>query len=297
MASCADFDPPCGEVRGACCLDEVCEYLKPSECEDQGGEYQGDGIPCDPNPCLCTDFFVDAPGEWSGTTCGAVNDCALRDTEEVIYRVTLPEDGLWAFDLCDSTYDTYLFIGTECCLADILSQDDSPECGLQSFAVLSLTAGDYYVDVEGFSGCGDYVLKVYLIESGACCIDATGECFEMVTSADCAGIGGRFEADTACADMDPPCLGPLGACCVDLVCVATTYPGECEGDHYPGFECPEFECPEPFAGDTCANAIVIDELDYTWSGSTCELTDDYDEVCPYSGSTSPDVVFVYHAAD
>ncbi|HOX27319.1 MAG TPA: hypothetical protein PLL30_16300 [Candidatus Krumholzibacteria bacterium] len=44
-------------------------------------------------------------------------------------------------------------------------------------------------------------------------------------------------------------------------------------------------------GDTFDDAIAIPEIPYTTTGTTSGFTDDYDEACPYSGSTSPDVVY------
>jgi len=44
-------------------------------------------------------------------------------------------------------------------------------------------------------------------------------------------------------------------------------------------------------GDTVADAFVIPEIPWTDSGTTTGYTDDYDEACPYPGSTSPDVVY------
>jgi hypothetical protein len=46
-------------------------------------------------------------------------------------------------------------------------------------------------------------------------------------------------------------------------------------------------------GETCAAATVISSLPYLDSGSTAFAANDYDEVCPYSGGTSPDVVYSY----
>ena len=46
-------------------------------------------------------------------------------------------------------------------------------------------------------------------------------------------------------------------------------------------------------GDTILDAVPIPGLPYTNTGSTDGYFDDYDEVCPYSGSTSPDVVYSY----
>ncbi len=46
-------------------------------------------------------------------------------------------------------------------------------------------------------------------------------------------------------------------------------------------------------GDTVNDATVIDALPYNNTGTTSGYADDYDEVCPYSGSTSPDVVYSF----
>jgi len=56
FATCDELEPPCGEVRGACCYASECVYQRPMECADGGSTYKGDGVPCDPNPCLCADF-------------------------------------------------------------------------------------------------------------------------------------------------------------------------------------------------------------------------------------------------
>jgi len=44
-------------------------------------------------------------------------------------------------------------------------------------------------------------------------------------------------------------------------------------------------------GDTIFDAFVIAGIPFSDTGTTAGFTDDYDEVCPYSGSTSPDVVY------
>ena len=46
-------------------------------------------------------------------------------------------------------------------------------------------------------------------------------------------------------------------------------------------------------GDTIADALIIPAVPYNDSGTTVGYTDDYDEVCPYTGSISPDVVYKY----
>lgn len=47
-------------------------------------------------------------------------------------------------------------------------------------------------------------------------------------------------------------------------------------------------------GDTCEDCIPIPELPFTASGDSCPFEDQYDAICPYGGSISPDVVYCYH---
>lgn len=46
-------------------------------------------------------------------------------------------------------------------------------------------------------------------------------------------------------------------------------------------------------GDTIETAVVIPELPYYTTGTTAGYNHDYDESCPYTGSTSPDVVYQF----
>lgn len=49
-------------------------------------------------------------------------------------------------------------------------------------------------------------------------------------------------------------------------------------------------------GETIATAFPILALPFTDTGNTCDNIHDYDEVCNYTGSLSPDVVYSYAAA-
>lgn len=49
-------------------------------------------------------------------------------------------------------------------------------------------------------------------------------------------------------------------------------------------------------GEDCANAVALGALPATVSGTTIGYVDDYDEACPYTGSTAPDVVYSYTPA-
>jgi len=100
-----------------------------------------------------TDFAVLAPGTFSDNTNGAGDDCDVPDFPDGadhVYEVTVPNDGLWTFSLCGSSFDTALQVGTSICGGEIGFNDDS--CGFQSRVVAELTAGVYYVTVDGFEG-------------------------------------------------------------------------------------------------------------------------------------------------
>jgi hypothetical protein len=64
--------------------------------------------------------------------------------------------------------------------------------------------------------------------------------------------------------------------------------------HYE-FEMRRWGADQPVNGDTIADAMIIPALPYNDTGTTAGFTDDYDEVCPYIGSTAPDVVYAYAA--
>ncbi|MCU0304481.1 MAG: hypothetical protein MUC56_10535 [Thermoanaerobaculales bacterium] len=49
-------------------------------------------------------------------------------------------------------------------------------------------------------------------------------------------------------------------------------------------------------GETCATATVIPGLPYTDSGTTAGAVNNYDQACPFTGSTAPDVVYAYTPA-
>lgn len=49
-------------------------------------------------------------------------------------------------------------------------------------------------------------------------------------------------------------------------------------------------------GEDIGSAFVIGGLPFDDSGVTCGHVNDYDEICPYSGSTSPDLVYAYTPA-
>jgi hypothetical protein len=66
-----------------------------------------------------------------------------------------------------------------------------------------------------------------------------------------------------------------------------------EKDPYGGPENTPNEAVFSQGGDVVGSATPITSDSYSATGTTAGYNDDYDEVCPYSGSTSPDVVYSY----
>jgi hypothetical protein len=74
-------------ATGACCIGEECFVLTEEECLAQGGEYQGDDVPCDDTLCVNT-----------GACCIGV-DCVILTEEECIAQGGEYEgDGVPCFD-------------------------------------------------------------------------------------------------------------------------------------------------------------------------------------------------------
>ncbi|MFH1747343.1 MAG: GEVED domain-containing protein [Planctomycetota bacterium] len=78
---CADLNPPCGLVYGACCVGATCTFGLIGDCDAMGGVYQGDDVPCDPNPCVGACCYDDGTCELlpeadcTGLWLGAYSTC------------------------------------------------------------------------------------------------------------------------------------------------------------------------------------------------------------------------------
>lgn len=138
-----------------------------------------------------------AGGSFTGNTTGAGNDCWVSGTtqndtlsEDQIIQVTIPTDGLYRFSMCTgTTWDTYIFVTDGCCSGTILNDytNDDDRCGTvggpSETECLNLTAGTYYVLVEGWQQTdgGAYTLTVECCQ--ACVVtcnvnEQEGVCFD-----------------------------------------------------------------------------------------------------------------------
>jgi len=148
-------------------------------------------------------------------------------------------------------------------MADALDLNPNNIYGLQ----LTPAAGgslseSYYVDLDNDTlsqdktALGDVdVVRTCVqppVNTGACCVTATGQCVNAVSQADCLAMPGRYAGDnTICATavFVPPCEPPVsgGACCVTATgqCVNVVTQTVCLG------------MPGRYAGDNtdCATAV------------------------------------------
>jgi len=159
-------------TTGACCLtDGTClDDLTEAECAFSDGVYQGDGTICDLVDCPiygeCGLVFT-APVSWADDTGQMEDSCDLRPSKDAQFEIILPYEAEWIFSVCEADWDTYLYLTASCCppegSPDIIAEsDDHPDCNAASKIVKMLSAGTYYLTVEGFSSsdCGPFPLEI-----------------------------------------------------------------------------------------------------------------------------------------
>lgn len=113
-----------------------------------------------PPPACNVDYVMSGTGSQAGSTAGGGDNCTLRASQDQIVQVDLACNDTYTFDICGSTWDTYLYLSTTCCGPSIASNDDG--CGLQSSITQVLAAGTYYITIEAFSSgtTGSFTLNV-----------------------------------------------------------------------------------------------------------------------------------------
>jgi cysteine-rich repeat protein len=235
-----------------CALDPFCcDVAWDAAC--QQGAFNNPACDCD-IPACNPDFVVVAPGTFTGNTSGAGDTCIFNAGEEHVYEVTLPNDGFWTFSTCNpgTAYDTWLDIGTTCCGTEIAVQDDAgalcPLNGLFTVIQINLTAGTYFVSVEGFAAnTGAYELS---ITKG---LPPQQDCCEPNPLPGCTEVNGVPDGgtcqntvcacDSFCCNVawDAFCVGPNGSvpgCDAQTLCGCGVPVAECcPPDTNPGVGC------------------------------------------------------------
>jgi hypothetical protein len=123
----------------------------------QGGEDVGTAV-----------VISSLPYSDAGTTSGHVNDyegtCGGSGAPDVVYSFTPSVDYFVTMDLCNSSYDTKVYV-FESTVNNVIGCNDDA-CGLQSRLTVEMSAGiTYYIIVDGYgSSSGSYDMVVTGIE-------------------------------------------------------------------------------------------------------------------------------------
>ena len=232
---------------------------------DAGGAYYGG--PCTPNPC---------PQPPTGACCFINGVCSL-----LTQAVCSSSGGVFLDGACEPNPCPQ---PGACCFPNGF-------CATAQEVACSSAGGAYYGGPCTPNPCPQPPPE-------ACCFDA-GIC-SLLTPVACAASGGVYHGG-ACEPNPCPLTLSAACCAPDGACSMTTQ-SDCQAPsvwHSDWPTCTPNPCPQipPSGdGDTFANAFNLPGIPCTVTGTTVGYNNDYDEVCPYSGSTSPDVVYDYIAA-
>jgi hypothetical protein len=121
----------------------LCFELEELECTENWGTYQGDGVPCDPNPCPTSDVVAGGEGPHLFMIVGP-----NPSTGPVTITYGLPVAGRVSIDLFDASGRRIrqVHAGTESAGAHVISWDATDDAGRQ------VPSGIYFVRLVGGSG-------------------------------------------------------------------------------------------------------------------------------------------------
>lgn len=293
--NCADFDPTCGIVYGACCHpDGSCELTQEAECTDN---WLGANTTCAQCPCV----VICPPGATSELeACGDDTNGGCLSDPPVFQSIICGETicGTAWFDGTTRDTDSYELVLTEDTsitvtveaefgvIAGLLEQNvlglpgcdnvtgyvapyvEGAECEKASVTAC-VPAGTYYIFVaptfDANVDCpADYTLNLTcepcIVPRGACCLPS-GACMDALTENECVvGAGGTYQGDdTNCSTTTCP---QPGACCLlDGSCADSTPEDDCtaQGGTYQGDDtlCANVACPQPQPGDNCTMPLTF----------------------------------------
>ncbi len=160
------------------------------------------------------DLIDDAPdvtvgGPYTGTTAGYNHDydeaCPYTNSNspDIVYRFTTAESGNYFFDLCDSGYDTKIYLYDDNVEAEGCNDDACP--GYRSYLeILDLEEGIHYIVIDGYGGdAGEYSLTI-------------GQLDDHCVAVECPDDGIDELEDNGGCNSDPPVFQDV--CCGDVVC-------------------------------------------------------------------------------
>jgi len=273
----SNCDTPCPILLGACCyLDGSCASpIARTECEAVGGAYQGDATTCAQVTCTPR-----------GACCLPSGSCAGGLTPEQ----------------CAAAGGDYRGDATAC--ADVTCPQPTGACCLLDGSCESLTLAECAAAGGQYEGNGTACGVVICTPRGACCFP-NGTCFSRAEES-CVALGGAYQGDgTRCADVSCP---PPSGCGEPSEWYASNvfggYPGELSSrpvdvirEKNARLSGNAWNPPAVLVGGETIGSAVPISVPGASSGNTCDNADDYDEVCPFSGSTSGDEVYMVTGVD
>lgn len=233
--------PPCG----ACCVGQECLVSTQTQCQGQGGSFQGVNASCVGNPC-------DAAA--TGACCRGTA-CTIETQVECV-------NGGGAYFGNDTTCASFpcQTIGA-CCLPN-------NTCQVLSETQCANAGGDYR---GGGAVCADGLCTL-----GACCLGTTGTMCQQMREYACLNEDGVYQgAGTTCPNA--ACVG--GACCIDNLCFTVRGGSTCgqQGGTYLGdnVACTANSCGAPPAAPpingTCeasyGSALAIQDIQTQFGNS------------------------------
>ncbi len=246
--TCAEFEPLCGQIAGACCLPNGdCQVLTSGDCANAGGSYAGNYVDC--ASVICT-----------GACCDPITGACTEVGESVCYA----QGGF------------YHGTGTDCGAIECSGACCDPDTG----ACTDL--GEAGCNAQGgvFQGTGtDCATSVC---TGACCDLNTGVCTDGAESA-CIAQGGSFQGmGTECATTIcfGACCDPETGACVDIsesACIA-------QGGNYQGTGTSCSPNPCPVSNDDCTDAMPLGALPASVIANTDGAQEDVTDFC---GTSTP----------
>ncbi|MCH8823220.1 MAG: hypothetical protein IH984_06885 [Planctomycetes bacterium] len=207
--ACKELDPPCGEILGACCLDDAtCQFITEEDCATAKGSWLGANTACNQCPCVvlcppdsttegeptCQDNYNDlfnggcaaekvhfSPIDLGETICGETG-IFFNGQDNVPdfdwYQVEVP----WAMQITwtiqsESIIGIWILDGNFGCPGEILSEAAATECFEFTIAA-DVQPGNYWLVVatvvfNDLSACG----AKYVATAGPapCIADLTGD--------------------------------------------------------------------------------------------------------------------------
>jgi hypothetical protein len=238
---------------------------------------------------------------FTGDNTCATHQCDFFGGAHTWHAITLPTQMDVTLDYCTNSPAwgnawLNLAIGCPCTDFTFAASYNFSDCGDGNVTMtwMGLPAGTYYYPVMkdvGNDAVGPYTLHVVGYAPSLLTVDPTS--IDFGTQA--AGSMGSLPLTLG---ADGP--GDINFAISYVYNVKSASPGIYDNLSTTALEKPEYSGPayEPpttprQGGDLISSATAITTDSYNNTGTTSGYVNDYDEVCPYTGSTAPDVVYSY----